>query len=128
MTLGVIHVRETKFGKSREVPLHSSTVDALIAYARHRNQFCPYTRDQAFFISTAGTRHRYCNVFLAWQGAVRDAGLQRRSTTCRPRPHDYRGALILGREPVVRSQWHLIPVAGAGTGAGHRYSPPTQHH
>lgn len=90
VTFGVIRVRETKFGKSREVPLHSSTVDALVAYANHRDRLCPRPREQAFFISTAGTRLLYCNVHLAWQNLIHSAGLQRRSATCRPRPHDVR--------------------------------------
>jgi integrase/recombinase XerD len=51
VTLGVIRVRGTKFGKSREVPLHSSTVEALVAYAHRRDRLCPRPREQAFFIS-----------------------------------------------------------------------------
>jgi hypothetical protein len=49
------------------VPLHSSTVEALVAYAHRRDRLCPRPREQAFFISTAGTRLLYCNVHLAWQ-------------------------------------------------------------
>ena len=90
VALGVVRVRETKFGKSREVALHPSTVEALVAYGHRRDQLCPRPRGQAFFISTAGTRLLYCNVHLAWQNLVRSAGLQRRSATCRPRPHDVR--------------------------------------
>ncbi len=89
-TLGVVRVRETKFGKSREVPLHPSTVEALVAYADRRDQLCPRPREQAFFVSTAGARLLYCNTHLAWQGLVRSAGLRSRSATCRPRPHDVR--------------------------------------
>jgi integrase/recombinase XerD len=33
-TAGVIRVRESKFGKSRELPLHPSTVAALLAYVK----------------------------------------------------------------------------------------------
>ena len=33
---GVLTVRDTKFGKSREVPLHPSTVDALAATPQPR--------------------------------------------------------------------------------------------
>jgi len=90
LALGVVRIRETKFGKSREVPLHPSTVEALVAYAHRRDQLCPRPREQAFFVSTAGARLLYCNAHLAWQGLVRSAGLQPRSTTCRPRPHDVR--------------------------------------
>ena len=72
------------------MPLHPSTVDALAAYARRRDQLCPQPRDPSLFVSTAGTRLRYDNFHLTWQGLVRRAGLQPRSATCRPRPHDLR--------------------------------------
>jgi integrase/recombinase XerD len=38
---GVLTIRFTKFGKSREVPLHASTVAALTAYTRRRDELHP---------------------------------------------------------------------------------------
>ena len=90
LTFGVLRIRQTKFGKSREVPLHPSTVEALAAYALRRDELCPRPREQAFFVSTAGTRLLYCNAHLAWLDLVRRARLGPRSATCRPRPHDLR--------------------------------------
>lgn len=87
---GVLVIRLSKFGKSREVPLHPSTVGALAAYTRERDRLCRRPVDRAFFVSTAGTRLLYCNAHLAWLDLVRRAGLQPRSATCRPRPHDLR--------------------------------------
>jgi integrase len=87
---GVLVIRLSKFGKSREVPLHPSTVDALAAYTRERDRLCRRPVDRTFFVSTAGTRLLYCNAHLAWLELVRRAGLQPRSATCRPRPHDLR--------------------------------------
>ena len=87
---GVLRVRQTKFNKSREVPLHLSTVNALAAYARRRDELGPRPRDPSFFVSVAGTRVLYCNAHLGWLDLVRRAGLQPRSTSCRPRPHDLR--------------------------------------
>ncbi|MGH9137868.1 MAG: tyrosine-type recombinase/integrase [Acidimicrobiales bacterium] len=87
---GVLHIRQTKFGKSRQVPLHPSTVDALADYARRRDELCPRPRDPSFFVSVAGTRVLYCNFHLGWLDLVRRAGLQPRSERCRPRPHDLR--------------------------------------
>ncbi|MDQ4068725.1 MAG: tyrosine-type recombinase/integrase [Actinomycetota bacterium] len=87
---GVVHVRQTKFGKSREVPLHPTTIDALVAYARRRDQLCRRPRDPSFYVSMAATRLRYDNVHLTWLGLVRRAGLEPRSARCRPRPHDLR--------------------------------------
>jgi integrase/recombinase XerD len=87
---GMLVVNNSKFGKSRELPLHERTVAALRAYAQRRDELRPQAASAAFFISLAGTRLRYDNVHLAFQGLVRDAGLTPRSATCRPRPHDLR--------------------------------------
>lgn len=87
---GVLQIRNTKFGKSREIPLHSSTVEALAAYARRRDRLCQKPVDPAFFVSTVSTRLLYCNVHATWMDIVRRAGLQPRSASCRPRPHDLR--------------------------------------
>lgn len=87
---GVLRIRDTKFGKSREVPLHPSTINALGTFARRRDELCPRPRHPSFFVSTAGTRLRYDNTHLTWLGVVRDARLQPRSASCRPRPHDLR--------------------------------------
>lgn len=87
---GVLTIRFTKFGKSREVPLHASTVDALGTYARERDRLCRRPAGRAFFISTAGTRLLYCNAHAAWLDLVRRSGLEPRSAKCRPRPHDLR--------------------------------------
>jgi integrase len=90
MDEGVLQIRDTKFGKSREIPLHTSTVGALAVYARRRNRLCPRPIDPAFFVSTVGTRLLYCNVHATWLNLVRRAGLGPRSASCRPRPHDLR--------------------------------------
>ena len=37
LTEGVLEVRHTKFGKSRQVPLHTTTIEALPGYARRRD-------------------------------------------------------------------------------------------
>lgn len=86
---GVLTIRLSKFGKSREVPIHPSTVDALATYARHRDQLCQPV-DQAFFVSTTGRRLRYDTAHRGWLELVRRAGLLPRSATCRPRPHALR--------------------------------------
>jgi integrase len=89
-TAGRITVRSGKFGKTRELALHPSTVDALRRYQRLRRRLAPGTGTPAFFVSLAGTRLRYCNVHHAFQRLVRVAELRPRSTSCRPRIHDLR--------------------------------------
>lgn len=87
---GVLTIRDTKFGKSRLVPVHPTVTQALSGYLRLRDQLHPGPSDPAVFISPAGTRLLYCNVHATWRKLVRAAGLQARSPRCRPRPHDLR--------------------------------------
>jgi integrase/recombinase XerD len=88
--VGQLTVAETKFNKTRLVPLHPTTVEALRAYDRRRDELCPRPVDPSFFVSTAGTRLRYDGVHWTWLKLVRLAGLEALSESCRPRPHDLR--------------------------------------
>src|SRR5690606_27994672 len=56
---GVLLIRESKFKKTRHVPVHSSTLDALDSYARRRDDVGPEPQTTAFFISSPGTRLCY---------------------------------------------------------------------
>ncbi len=87
---GVLTVRSSKFGKSREVPLHPSTLGALRAYQRRCDQLCPRPKAPSFFISTTGTRLDQPTVGATFVMLARQAGLRPRSLRCRPRPHDLR--------------------------------------
>ncbi len=87
---GLLIIRYGKFGKSRELPLHSSTVDTLRRHLRRRDRPCPTTAASALLVSTAGTRLLYCNVQWTFGRLVRHAGLRPRSRSCRPRLHDLR--------------------------------------
>jgi integrase/recombinase XerD len=83
-------VRNAKFADTRLLPLHQSTTDALGAYAGLRDKLCPQPATRAFFISTAGTRLAYPNVYATFRYLVRTAGLEPRSERCHPRLHDFR--------------------------------------
>jgi integrase len=84
----ILVIRKTKFGKSREVPLHLSTIEALERYRRERDRLAPRKRSSSFFISTVGKRLIYNNVHETFLQLVYAAGLGKR----RPRPtiHDLR--------------------------------------
>jgi integrase len=86
---GTLTVRRTKFGKTREVPVHRSTTRALRAYARERDRFAPRRRTPSFFVSTARTRLIYQNVHTTFLRLVYAAGLADRRPR-RPRIHDLR--------------------------------------
>jgi integrase len=90
LAAGVVTVRESKFGKSRELPLHLTTVAALHEYLRIRAAHQHADASQALLISPAGTRLIYCNVHATFRQLRADAGLTARSAACRPRVHDLR--------------------------------------
>jgi len=87
---GWLQINDTKFGKSRQVALSASTVDALETYLTVRHKLCPNARTEALFISPAGTRLLVTNVQSTFRILVRSTGLKPRSLRCRPRMHDLR--------------------------------------
>jgi len=87
---GVLLIRDTKFGKSRELAIEQTTIRALREYLARRDRPVPAEPTAAAFTSAAGTRLTYCNVHLAFKRIVAHAGLRPRSAVCRPRPHDLR--------------------------------------
>jgi integrase/recombinase XerD len=88
---GQLLIRNTKFGKDRLVPLHPSTTQALIDYRSLRDQrHHAHRRCRALLVSTVGTRLHHSNIGLVFNRLTAQAGIVRRSATCRPRIHDVR--------------------------------------
>ena len=85
---GSLSVYNSKFGKSRELPLHESTVTELASYRVLRDRRRP--RSEAFFVSLAGTRLDYDSFHKGFQAMVRESGVVPRSASCRPTPHGLR--------------------------------------
>jgi integrase len=91
----LLRILNSKFGKSREVALHDSTIDALENYSRLRNERFPTPRCEAFFLSTRGTRLLAPSIHETFNRLVAIAGLAPRPAGRRPRPHDLRHALAV---------------------------------
>jgi integrase len=87
---GVLTVRDSKFTRSREVPLHESTLAALDRYGWLRDLHRPMPRSASLFVSRTGGRLSYRTMNWHFDRLVRKAGLQPRSDRCRPRLHDMR--------------------------------------
>ena len=103
---GMLIVRQTKFAKSRQLPLHPSTVDAMARYRRQRKRHVPTTADTPFFIGSRGRRlgqplsdrqvHRIFN-------ALRDSlEWVNRGAHAAPRLHDLRHTFAVRR----LMRWH----------------------
>jgi integrase/recombinase XerD len=86
----VLTIRDTKFGKSRQLAVDQTAIRAVREYLDRRDRPVPAEPTAAVFTSATGTRLTYCNVHLAFKRIVAHAGLRPRSPVCRPRPHDLR--------------------------------------
>jgi integrase/recombinase XerD len=89
---GIITIRRTKFGKSRHVPVHSSTVEALKQYARIRDRIFPVRSSSCFFVSERRTRVTDCMARYTFAKLSQQLGLR---TVAKghgrgPRIHDMR--------------------------------------
>lgn len=71
----VLVVRDSKFGKSRMVPLHETTIAALTAYAEQRDRFRPHPSSPTFFVSTVGTAIFYTDVCRTFRKLVHATGV-----------------------------------------------------
>lgn len=103
---GMLIVRQTKFAKSRQLPLHPSTVAALARYRQQRTRYVSATADTPFLIGSRGQRlgqplgerqvHRVFNKLrdsLSWSNrGAHDA----------PRLHDIRHTFAVRRMMI----WH----------------------
>ena len=85
----LLTVRSSKFGKTRQLPLHHSTTSALRDYVQVRDRLCPRRRAPSLFVSRAGTRvfhQKFHHVFLR---LIRLSGIGA-GPGRRPRLHDLR--------------------------------------
>ena len=75
---GVILIRESKFGKSRLVPVDASTVVVLRDYADRRAEFRVQPGNDSFFVSLTGRRLIYESVHEVFRTAPRRDRARRR--------------------------------------------------
>jgi integrase len=92
---GVLTVRQTKFRKSRLVPLHVSAVGPLRGYATAREAYCRGPQDAPFFVSDAGRSLPYSTVRHTFHQLLRRAmpGVTP-PDRIRPRLHDIRHTFV----------------------------------
>ena len=88
-TGSVLLIRESKFGKSRLVPLHPSVMAVLAGYAQLRDEAQSQPKVPSFFSSLTGNRLSYAVVSQTFRHLVDDAGVGVNSPHP-PRLHDLR--------------------------------------
>ena len=85
----LLTVRDSKYGKSRELLLHASTVEALSVYAGRRDKLSPVPGAPSFFVSTRGSRMTHPSIYPAFRELLKQAGLNTVGPG-RPRVHGFR--------------------------------------
>jgi integrase/recombinase XerD len=89
----VITIRHAKFDRSRLVPLHPTVTTALHGYATERDQLCPRSRSDAFFLSSRGNSLNRSQVDKTLRQITTAMGI--RTATVHPRAHDLRHSLAV---------------------------------
>jgi len=87
---GLIRIRQTKFAKSRQLPLHPTPVAALDEYARQRDRMYGKSTAPCFFVSTRGARLIDACVHRVFARLAARVGLEPRAGSGRPRIHGLR--------------------------------------
>jgi integrase/recombinase XerD len=87
---GVLTIRDTKFGKSRLVPLHPSTRKVLAAYAKRRDSLFVELAGAHLFVNRNGNRLDRGEVHRVFYALSRQIGLRAPSASRGPRLHDFR--------------------------------------
>ncbi|HTE53341.1 MAG TPA: tyrosine-type recombinase/integrase [Kofleriaceae bacterium] len=101
----LLTVRSGKFGKSRHVLLHRTTVAALRHYVVRRNRLRPRRQTRAFLLSSSGTRVILQNFQQVFLRLLERTGLDRKPGR-RPRIHDLRHTFAMS---IVRD-WYRAGV------------------
>jgi len=87
---GVLTIRDTKFGKSRIVPIHATTIAVLTDYAARRDAHRQRRASAYFFTGDQGGRIYYQGIHLAFCAVSRQIGLRHGDAATGPRIHDLR--------------------------------------
>ncbi len=151
---GLLTVRQTKFNKSRYVPLHPSTTEALRGYQGLRNLSISTKEDTPFFVGTRG-RRLGCELSLRqvdriFQQLREHLGWVNRGSHAAVRVHDLRHSFIVrrllrwhaqgvdidqamlalstyvGHAKVTNTYWYLSGVPELMGLAAERFTPPVQ--
>jgi integrase len=87
---GVMTIRGAKFGKTRLVPLHPSTLAVLRKYADRRDKIFAGRILQSFLVTSHGTKLEKTNLSRIFRELSRQIGIRKTGVRHGPRLHDFR--------------------------------------
>lgn len=90
LATGILTIRNSKFGKSRLVPIHASTTRKLREYQRQRDRFLGTRSSTHFFVCRKGTPLRQPNFHGVFKELLVRAGIRDVTSRGGPRLHDLR--------------------------------------
>ena len=94
---GILTIRETKFRKSRLVPLHPTTTQALARYADHRDACLAVPRSDYFFRTELAPRLTSDAVETTFRRIKQRLDWTGHGRTRQPRIHDLRHSFVVRR-------------------------------
>lgn len=97
---GTLTVRCSKYGKTRQIPLHPSTTAAVAGYLRRRDQLCPNPLDASLLITPTGGR--LPNLGDTFRQLLAQVGIQAPPGRRAPRLHDLRHGFAVA----TLRDWH----------------------
>lgn len=154
LKLGMVTVRQTKFAKSRQVPVHPSTLEVLRRYHALRNLHIAVTEDTPFFVGSRGRRLGRAlslrQVHRVFEHLRDQLGWINRGAHSAPRIHDLRHTFVVrrlllwheqgvdidqamlalstyvGHAMVTNTYWYLTAVPELLVLAAGKFEPPAQ--
>ena len=111
LKLGLLTVRRTKFAKSRQLPLHPSTLDALRRYRHQRNLHVALTPEMPFFVSRKGKGLSLRQVARVFATLRQRLGWVSRGGHDQPRIHDLRHTFAVRRVLLWQTQGTTVDQA-----------------
>lgn len=94
---GALTVRQSKFSKSRLVPLHPTVCEALQRYTTIRQLFAPVSPEAYLFVSRSGARLSRSTALSVFKQLRADLKWTARGDRALPRIHDLRHTFICRR-------------------------------
>jgi integrase/recombinase XerD len=106
LTAAMLTVRDSKWHKSRYVPIHDTVVAALEDYRRLRGRTLPAPGTDAFLVSVTGARLRIGELTARFRGLRGDLGIQAPPFRRPPRLYDLRHSFAVS----TLVDWHAAGV------------------
>jgi integrase/recombinase XerD len=92
-----LEIRQTKFHKSRVVPIHPTVADQLRHYAERRRRLNYDGLSDYFFVSERGSRIRYMALYNTFQKLVSSLSIKARDESRKPSLHSLRHGFAVNR-------------------------------